>query len=79
MYSTNQAENKIIFLNSMIFADTVEMSHFHNKFESNHLPKIGEFSSPTPPYPAATAQSLIQHSVTAKTIVFFPATNRFRD
>lgn len=46
-----------IFFNSIIFADTVEMlSLFHYKFGSNHLPKIGDFSSPTPPYLTATAQ-----------------------
>jgi len=67
---------KLVF--SVIFFDTVETSLFHYKFKWNHLPEVGSSSSLTLLYPAATAESLMQHCVT-KTSVFFPATNRFRN
>lgn len=80
MHSTSQAEEIIFnFKLSDFLLITVEIfSLFHYKFESNHLPKLGDSSSSTPPYPAATAQSMIQQSV-AEMSVFFPATNRFRN
>lgn len=63
MYSTSQAEKiNLYFLKSVIFfAEMLSLSHY--KYESNHLPKIGDISSLTPPYPNDTAQSLIQHSL----------------